>query len=294
MGHLQPGPLGGVQGVKSALPTVALTRSRVPDRDADSVEIIRFAQTINGYEHAEPARLGALTERVEAGEADALSLHELRLALFSMQRAHYHQGGGWPGEVDTLLERMRTLVGALRERTEAEAPGLGVWAGDITMLDVDAIVNAANTTLMGGGGVDGAIHRAAGPELLGACRQIGEMRPGVRCPPGHARLTRGFDLPAGHVIHAVGPAWGGGEKDERALLASAYRESLSLATESGFDSVAFPAISTGVYGFPKHEAARIAVDVIRAWQGAVGGPERVVLVAFDASAEADLRTALAR
>lgn len=279
--------------MRPTLPTPALTRSRIPEADAEAEAILHFAQTINGYEDAEPARLADLATRVESGEAEALSLHELRLALFSIQRAHYHQGGGWPGEVDTLLERMRALTATIRARVEAAGPTLGVWTGDITRLDVDAIVNAANNRLESGGGVDGAIHRAAGPELLKACMQFPVVPPVVRCPTGEARLTRGFGLPAGHVIHAVGPVWRGGEEGERALLASAYRESLSLATEAGFDSLAFPALSTGAYGFPKHEAARIAVDVIRRWQDAIGAPERVVLVAFDESMESILRMTLA-
>ena len=129
--------------------------------------------------------------------------------------------------------------------------------GDITSQRVDAIVNAANSSLLGGGGVDGAIHRVAGPELLAACRKIGG------CPPGEARITPGFRLPARHVIHTVGPVWRGGTHGEDAILASCYRESMTLAGNAGARSIAFPSISTGAYGFPVDRAARIAIDVLR-------------------------------
>ena len=171
-------------------------------------------------------------------------------------------------------------------------PDLSVWRGDITALDVDAIVNAANSSLLGGGGVDGAIHRAAGPELLAACRAVPELRPGVRCPTGQARVTPGFRLPARWVIHAVGPVWRGGGAGEDDLLAGAYRASLAAAEGEGCRTVAFPAISTGVYGFPADRAARIAAQTVRQWQAGHDLPERVVLVAFDAASARTLRAAL--
>jgi O-acetyl-ADP-ribose deacetylase len=144
--------------------------------------------------------------------------------------------------------------------------------GDITAQQVDAVVNAANSSLLGGGGVDGAIHRAAGPELLAACRLLGG------CPTGEAKATPGFRLPARWVIHTVGPVWRGGAEGEAGLLASCYRRSLEVADELGARSVAFPAISTGVYGYPPAEAAAIAVDTLTS---ARTGVEVVRLVAFD-------------
>ena len=150
-----------------------------------------------------------------------------------------------------------------------------VVQGDITAMEVDAIVNAANESLLGGGGVDGAIHRAAGPRLLHECREIGG------CPTGQARITSGYDLHAKHVIHTVGPVWRGGEKGEPGLLASCYRECLTLASEGRIRSIAFPAISCGAYGYPLHAAVRVAVDQVTDFLVGHETPERVCFVCFD-------------
>lgn len=157
-----------------------------------------------------------------------------------------------------------------------------VWQGDITTLALDAIVNAANSSLLGGGGVDGAIHRAAGPELLAECRTLGG------CPTGEARITRAYRLPARHVIHTVGPVWRGGDAQEDALLAAAYRNSLILALHHNLTTIAFPAISTGIFGFPADRAAGIAVPTIRATAPDLS----VTLVAFDPQSAATLHGAL--
>ncbi len=163
-----------------------------------------------------------------------------------------------------------------------------VIEGDITTLAVDAIVNAANTSLLGGGGVDGAIHDAAGPGLLSECRSLGG------CATGEAKITRGYELPARFVIHTVGPVWTGGQRNEDELLASCYRRSLQIAQEHQLKTIAFPAISTGAYGFPMDRAADIAVREVRGFLTDHNLPEQVLLVCFDAAARRAFQKAMSR
>jgi O-acetyl-ADP-ribose deacetylase (regulator of RNase III) len=161
-----------------------------------------------------------------------------------------------------------------------------LMTGDITKLAIDAIVNAANCSLLGGGGVDGAIHRAAGPGLLAECQAL------RGCRTGEAKLTAGHKLPARHVIHTVGPVWRGGKADEDTLLASCYRASLALAAAHGLRSIAFPAISTGVYAFPRSRACAIAVDETHRFLQSAEMMERVIFIAFDAETDALYRKQL--
>ena len=168
-------------------------------------------------------------------------------------RARVIRGSALPVPVD---------AGAASDHPRIMAAKITIKKGDITREDVDAIVNAANERMLGGGGVDGAIHRAAGRGLLAACKEVPEVRLGVRCPTGEARITAGFELPARHVIHTVGPIYGQ-TPDAPGKLASAFRSSLRLAVEHGLRTIAFPAISCGVYAYPLDQAARIAVDVAR-------------------------------
>jgi len=160
--------------------------------------------------------------------------------------------------------------------------------GNIVTLAVDVIVNAANTTLLGGGGVDGAIHRAAGPQLLDECRKLGG------CATGQAKITRGHQLAAMHVIHTVGPVWSGGKRSEPELLASCYRESLKLAADHRLKTIAFPAISCGAYGYPLEQAVKIAVRESHAFASANAVPERIVFACFDAGTLAAYEAELSR
>jgi O-acetyl-ADP-ribose deacetylase len=179
-------------------------------------------------------------------------------------------------------------IGAAMALLATTHPRIRLESGDITRLAVDAIVNAANASLLGGGGVDGAIHHAAGPELLAECRTLGG------CPPGEARLTRGYRLPAGHVIHTVGPVWRGGASGERDTLAACYRACLGLAATHRFATIAFPAISTGIFGFPSEPAADIAVTTVSEHLAAGALPEAVIFVCFDASTQAAYQAALSK
>ena len=171
---------------------------------------------------------------------------------------------------------------------EVGAARIEICVADITTLAVDAVVNAANRSLLGGGGVDGAIHRAAGPGLLAECRTLGG------CATGAAKITRGYRLPAKHVIHAVGPVWNGGGEGEEELLASCYRTALDLAVTHRLTSIAFPAISTGIYGFPREPAAEIAVATIARHLVAEAIPQAVILVCFDAATQTAYETALGK
>lgn len=164
---------------------------------------------------------------------------------------------------------------------------MSVVDGDITGLDVAGIVNAANESLLGGGGVDGAIHRAAGPGLLDECRALGG------CATGDAKITGGYNLPATHVIHTVGPVWQGGDAGEDGLLASCYRRSLEIARDKKLSAIAFPAISTGVYRYPADRAARIATETVHAFLALNKVPKRVIFCCFGAESTATCRQALA-
>lgn len=159
--------------------------------------------------------------------------------------------------------------------------GIEVIQGDITVVAADAIVNAANEGLLGGGGVDGAIHRAAGPGLLAECRKLPEVEPGIRCPTGEARITGAHRMLARYVIHTVGPVWQDGESGEPELLAQCYRNALQLAEMHKINSIAFPALSCGAYGYPAEQAAKVAVAEVLAWKESHARPTRVIFCCAD-------------
>ena len=266
----------------------------IPAPDAAWKDIWRFTTTSvgNGAYGLHSETCIALRDQFVADGPGGLTLDDLRGLLHITQRAHYHQGGGYPGEPDRLMERMRALVGAIGERVRRDGtPRLTVLKADITRLETHGIVNAANPTLLGGGGVDGAVHNAAGPTLRTACLAIPEVAPGVRCPVGESRATLGFELPARWVIHTVGPRWTDGEQGEPEALLSAYRSSLRAALTVGCRTLAIPALSTGVYGYPPDRAAGIAVAAVQEWHRHTPLP-RVVLVGYDEAATAILDATL--
>jgi O-acetyl-ADP-ribose deacetylase (regulator of RNase III) len=207
--------------------------------------------------------------------------------ILTVPRYHGSSGSSNPGyAANGVTTRMTDGIAGSMSR-------LKIVTGDITRQKVDAIVNAANERMLGGGGVDGAIHAAAGPELLEACRAVPEVRPGVRCPTGEARITPAFRLSARFVVHAVGPVWRGGDCGESDLLASCYRQSLALAASHGARSIAFPSISTGAFRFPVHAAGQIAVRETLSFLCGHPSFEAVILVAFRQEDASVLRQALA-
>ncbi len=254
------------------------------DLSAGEIEYVRITPD---------SRMGTVSIRCAAtasGDTEATVTYKLTALSIAAEATLAR----FAAEFESMLASWEEMIAECLSKggETADAARLEVLRGDITTLDVDAIVNAANEGLFGGGGVDGAVHRAAGPSLLAACRAVPEVRPAIRCPTGEARITPGFRLPARHVVHTAGPVWKGGSHAEADLLAMCYRNALTLAREQRLRSVAFAAISCGVYGYPVADAARIAVRETRAFLAGNDTPQRVVLVAFDEEIEDALRTAL--
>ena len=269
------------------------------------MRIVEAPETLRDASPAGVTRIGVShsTRRFVAESSDGLysvsSPHTTTLArLLGANLADWYNvlQLGWEADLQFIVaERAPKMTETPKHDSDSSAASptpdvaarMEVLRGDITTLDVDAIVNAANSSLMGGGGVDGAIHRAAGRELVAECRTLG------RCPTGEARITHGYRLPARWVIHTVGPVWGGGAHNEDALLASCYRNSLTLAAQHGLRSVAFPAISTGIYGFPMSRAIPIALGETRRFLASDATIERVIFVCFSDDDYEDYRRALA-
>jgi len=268
-----------------------LTEHDLPPPSADWEQINAFAHTFNGYTYLDKLHeIGnAASVAIEHSQALPESLSELRACLFYEARRSRHYGYD-PGEA--TMQYIQALVEAIRAhvrtqhtvgrkkagvRYNVNQSTIELIQGNIVSQDMDAIVNAANSALSGGGGVDGAIHRAAGPELLVECRTLG------RCPTGEARITKGYRLRARHVIHAVGPVYQRREQDAE-LLASAYRSSLELAAQHALRTIAFPAISTGIYGYPLREAAPVALQTVKLYLEQHSAITLVRFVLWDAAA----------
>ncbi len=275
-----------------------LTEADLPLPGAGWGPINAFAHTFNGYTYSDKLHeIGESTSTAfEQSRALPESLSELRACLFYEARRSRHYGYD-PGErtmeyIQALVEAIRSHVRAQhtvdqkerRVRYNVNQSTIELIQGDIVGQDVDAIVNAANSALSGGGGVDGAIHRAAGPELLTECRRLG------RCPTGEARITKSYQLSARHVIHTVGPCYQRREQDAE-LLTSAYRNSLELAAQQGVKTITFPSISTGIYGYPLDQGAPIALRTVKQYLEQHSEIELVRFVLWDATALKDYERA---
>jgi O-acetyl-ADP-ribose deacetylase (regulator of RNase III) len=267
----------------AAIAAGSFRRRRPPEIRGTGYVVRSLEAALWAFDQSDDFRQGALLAANLGDDADTTA------AIFGQLAGAFYGADGIPAPwrrklalVDTIVD----LAHGLYALAQPPRNRMRVVEGDITRLDVDAIVNAANRSLLGGGGVDGAIHRAAGPELLAHCRSLGG------CDTGDAKITPGFRLPARHVIHTVGPVWRGGDAGEERLLASCYRRSLALAVENGVRTVAFPAISTGVYGFPGDRAARIAVRAVAEFLESNRTIAEVQLVAFGGATYDHLSRAL--